>query len=77
MIGSGLKKLAQQYGMTVSNGVAYGALMGYATTFSEGAGYKAIYISTRLTEPGQHEALLADANAVNIKKEYRVQDLVV
>jgi len=77
MIGSGLKKLAQQYGMTVSNGVAYGALMGYATTFSEGAGYKAIYISSRLTEPGQHEALLADANAVNIKKEYRVQDLVV
>ena len=26
MIGSGLKKLAKEYGMTVSNGVAYEAL---------------------------------------------------
>ena len=38
MIGSGLKKLAQKCGMTVSGGVAFGGLMGYASTFSEGSG---------------------------------------
>lgn len=77
MIGSGLKKLAQQYGMTVSSGVAYGALMEYATTLSEGAGYKAICISTKFTEHGQHENLLAAVNAVDIRKEYRVQNFVI
>lgn len=77
MIGSGLKKLAQQHGMTVSGGVAYGALMGYATTFSEGAGYKTICISTRFTEHGQHENLLGAVNAVNFRQDYRVQSLVV
>ena len=38
MIGSGLKKLAQENGMTVSNGVAYGSLQGYAATLSQGRG---------------------------------------
>lgn len=77
MIGSGLKKLAQQYGMTVSGGVAYGALMGYATTLSDGSGYKCICITAKLTQPGQHEALLGIVNAVDMKKEYRVQNLVI
>lgn len=75
MIGSGLKKLAKQHGMTVSDGVAYGALMGYATTLSEGAGYKSLCIATKFTEAGQQDALLAAANAADISKTYRVQDL--
>ena len=41
LIGSGLKKLAKEYGMTVS-GVAYGSLGGFAATLSEGAGFKRI-----------------------------------
>lgn len=76
MIGSGFKKLAQQYGMTVSGGVAYGALMGYATTLSEGSGYKSICIATKFTEFGQQEKLLAAVNAVEMGKLYRVQNLV-
>ena len=38
MVGSGLKKLANEYGMTVSNGIAYGSLGGYAATMDEGSG---------------------------------------
>ena len=35
MIGSGLKKLAQDYGMNVDKGVAYGSLGGYCATLFE------------------------------------------
>ena len=76
MIGYGLKKLAKTHGMTVSNGVAYGSLMGYATTLSEGAGYKSICIATSFPEPGQQESLLVAVNAVDMKKLYRVENLV-
>lgn len=75
MIGTGLQKLAKQHGMTVSCGVAYGTLKGYATTFSEGAGYKRIDITTKFTEPGQQEQLQAALNAANLNREYRVQNV--
>ncbi len=75
MIGSGLKKLAEQHGMSVGSGVAYGSLMGYATTLSEGKGYKRMDIVTRFPELGQQEKFQAAVNAVNISREYRVQSL--
>lgn len=75
MIGSGLKKLAKANGMTVSNGVAYGSLMGYATTLSEGSGFKRMDIVTRFPEVGQQERFQAAVNGVNVTREYRVQQL--
>ena len=75
MIGSGLKKLANENGMTVSNGVAYGSLMGFATTLSEGSGFKRIDIVTRFPEVGQQERFQAALNGVNVTREYRVQQL--
>ena len=42
MIANGLKKLAKEYNMHVSHGVAYGSLGGFAATMDEGAGYKRI-----------------------------------
>lgn len=44
MIGSGFKKLAGKYGLTVEHGVAYGMLKGCLVSLSEGAGYKSISI---------------------------------
>ena len=38
MIGSALKKMARENGMTVQGGVAYGSLRGFAATLSEGSG---------------------------------------
>lgn len=75
MIGIGLKKLAKKHGMTVSDGVAYGSLMGYATTLSEGVGYKRIDISTSFEKPEGMGALIAAVNEVNVTKEYRVTNL--
>lgn len=51
MIGSGLKKFANENGLIVSNGVAYGNLRGYAVTLSEGNGYKQMVFSTQFFDP--------------------------
>ena len=77
MIGSGLKKLAATHNMSVANGVAYGSLMGYATTLSEGSGYKLLEVSTSFTEATQKEAFYAAVHAVDFSRVYRVQKLEI
>lgn len=77
MIGSGLKKLANQYGMRVSGGIAYGSLMGFATTLCEGSGWKRIDIATRFGDMEQQKALEAAMYEVDTKRQYRVQSLAI
>lgn len=77
MIGSGLKKLANQHSMRVSNGVAYGSLMGFATTMCEGSGWKRIDIATRFGSVEQQKAFEAALYAVDTKRQYRVQNLMI
>ena len=77
MIGSGLTKLAKQYGMRVSGGVAYGSLLGFATTLCEGSGWKRIDIATRFADMEQQKALEAALYAVDTKRQYRVQRLTI
>ncbi len=75
MIGSGLKKLAQENGMKVDKGVAYGSLGGYAATMSEGAGYKRIDFTTTFPDASRREALTELLNHTDLAKQYRVQGL--
>lgn len=75
MIGSGLKKLAKEYGMSISHGVAYGAVDGFAATFSEGAGYKRIVVSTVISDPVKQTTLQQRFAGRNLLKEYRIQNL--
>ena len=75
MIGSGLKKLAGENGMKVSNGVAYGSLRGYAATLSEGNGYKQIVLTTKFTDPARLQELQTQVNGRNIQRELRVQNM--
>lgn len=75
MIGSALKKLAAENGMTVAQGVAYGTLRGYCTTLSEGAGYKQISIATCFPEQEKQDELMGYVNRHNVSKEYRVQNI--
>ena len=75
MIGTGLQKLAKQHGMTVGSGVAYGSLKGFATTLSEGAGYKRIDITTYFPEIGQRDQLREAVNAVDLTRTYRIQNM--
>lgn len=75
MIGSGLKKLAQEHGMTVAKGVAYGSLGGFAATMSEGSGYKQIVFTTKFQDVEKLNALQQTINGRNIAKELRVRSL--
>ena len=75
MIGSGFKKMAAQYGMTVAKGVAYGSLRGYAATFSEGSGYKLIVLCTKLSDPQGFQLVDSALKQTDLRKLYRVQDL--
>lgn len=78
MIGSGLKKLALENGLTVSHGVAYGDLRGYAATLSEGAGYKQIVFSLRFADPVNKTAFMDMVGSVGQKqlnKDFRVTNL--
>jgi len=75
MIGSAYKKLAAEYGMKISNGVAYGELRGYAATLSEGAGWKQLAFSTFFPDPSQKGLFIEAVNAVDAEKLYRVRRL--
>lgn len=75
MVGSGLKKMAQENGMKVAKGVAYGSLRGYAATMSEGSGYKQIVITTKFADTVKLNELQAQINSRNITREFRVRNL--
>lgn len=77
MIGSGLKKLATEYGMKVDRGVAYGSLQGFAATMCEGSGWKQITFSVTFADPVQKTMLMDAVNAVDVRKTYRVMNVAV
>ena len=78
MIGSGLKKLALENGMTVSNGVAYGSLKGYAATMFEGTGFKSIVFTICFADPAKKAEFMDTVSAVgdkNLYKQFRINGL--
>ena len=75
MIGSGLKKLAKEYGMNIDKGVAYGSLGGYCATLCEGADWKRINFATAIEDSVLLTRLQTTLNGVDLRKEYRVTDL--
>lgn len=77
MIGSGLSKFATKHGMKVSQGVAYGSLMGLAVTLYEGSGYKQMVIVTKFTDPAQQVALQESLDGKRLQKVYRVTNLQI
>lgn len=75
MIGSGLKKYAQENGLKVAKGVAYGSFHGFAATMSEGSGYKQIVLTTKFPDPEKLQKLQEQINSRNVTREFRVQKL--
>lgn len=75
MIGSGLKKLAQENGMKVAKGVGYGSLRGYAATLSEGSGYKQLVVTTKFADQEKLQQLQDAVNQCNVTREFRVQNM--
>lgn len=75
MIGSGLKKLAQEYGMRMDKGVAYGSLGGYCATMLEGSGFKQITFVTTVRDAVKLTELQTTLNGRDLKKEFRLVGL--
>lgn len=75
MIGSGLKKLAAENGMTVAQGIAYGNLRGYGASLSEGAGWKQIVFATTIPDSAKKTQFMDAVGAVDVAKQFRVQKL--
>lgn len=77
MIGTGLRKLASEKGLKVSNGVAYGFLHGYGATFSEGSGFKTMVLSTRFPEAAARRAFTEHLQSLDLDKEFKLKALNV
>ena len=77
MVGSGLKKLAAEYGMKIGSGVAYGDLGGFAATLSEGSGWKQIVFATRFPDAVKKTEFMDAIQQVNVQKQFRVRNLGV
>ena len=75
MVSGGLKKLAQENGMKVAKGVAYGSLQGFAATMVDGADIKKITFATSFPDAELKAALLSVIEQTDIKKQYRVQNI--
>lgn len=75
MVGSGIKKFAKENELRIASGVAYGSLYGYASTLSEGSGYKSLTIATRFPDPALERRLKAELDERNIEREFRVQSV--
>ena len=77
MVGSALKKFANENGMRVASGVAYGEYRGYAMTMCEGSGWKRLDFSTRFYDISARKSLEVKLAEVDLKRTYRVQSLDV
>ena len=75
MIGSGLKKLANEYGMKIDAGVGYGNMAGFAATMSDGANIKTITFSTYFTDPAHKGLFMDKVGQVNVQKEFGIQSM--
>ena len=75
MIGKGLKELANEHGMIVEAGMAYGDYEGLAASFCEVMGYKRVFFSTKIADQNAIDAIVNELESLKIEKNYRVQEL--
>lgn len=75
MVGPGLKKLAQESGMNIASGVAYGSFMGFAVTFSEGSGYKRLAVTTRMHDEQAYDYFTHQLNQRDLRRDFNISDI--
>lgn len=75
MIGSAFKKFAQEKGLSVSSGVAYGKLYDYAVTLFDGSGTKNLVITTRFADAEKKQELMNELEQHNLMKEFQIQNI--
>ncbi|MDO4567831.1 MAG: hypothetical protein Q4B99_02605 [Clostridia bacterium] len=73
MIGSGLRKFAEENGFRVEKGVAFGLYRGkYMVTLREGVGWKSVCFAVALQDDGAKYALHSLINDAEFKTKHRV-----
>lgn len=72
MVGKTIKKYADEKGLTVKNGIAYGVYGGYMISLNEGSGYKALSVAVSFNDENSYSALGAYLSDANTKKYYRI-----
>ncbi len=70
MIGSAMKKLAQENGLQIAHGVAYGSLRGYTATISGDSLYTHLILLTRFSDPTAPAAMQGELNQRNLRREF-------
>lgn len=75
MIGKSLKELAAQYDMILGKGVAYGSVSGFATTFSQGMGYKRLDITTYFPETEARDWLQKTLSGEDLTGLYGIRSM--
>lgn len=75
MLGSALKKLAKENGMTIKGGIAYGSLGGFAATMYETAGCKRIDFAVSFPDPANRVKVSDTLADGSLRTTYRVQNI--
>lgn len=58
MVGKGIKKYANEKGLTVKNGLAYGVYHGFMITLNEGSGWKALSVAVSFNDENSVKNIL-------------------
>lgn len=77
MVGSAIKKYAQEKNWQVKNGIAFGIYRGYMMSMQEGAGWKSISIAARLENEGALQSAYELLNDKSFMKDYRISNSTV
>lgn len=72
MVGKGIKKYANEKGLTVKNGLAYGVYHGFMITLNEGSGWKSLSVAVSFNDENSYLALGTYLSDQNIRKSYRI-----
>lgn len=72
MVGSGLKKYAQELGFKLKNGVAYGVYEKYTVTMKEGSGWKCVTFSVTFPTENEKAAMQAMLLDTAFQKKNRI-----
>lgn len=72
MVGSAIRKYANEKNWQIKSGVAFGAYRGYMMSMQEGSGWKSLSVASRLDNNENLTTVYNLLNDNSIKKEYRI-----
>ena len=77
MVGSGLKKMALKYNLTIINGNARGSIEGYSCALNEGFGYKQMVIDVLFNDPYHYLQLVDFFKNSNIEEQFLLDSVKI